>query len=450
MWAVDKDPALRSDFCNLTVLERVPEPSRVDATLARALGAIPRLGQRVVSAPLRIVPPEFSDDPTLDLAYHVRRASVARPGDMRALLAACAAAAEAPLDRSRPLWEFTIFEGLADGRAAVLQKVHHTISDGVGGLRLSLALLDLEPDPDDVAPVAPLARVAPPTANVRTSPFDVARAAVGEVAARTARVAAHGATAAAASALHPSRIAGGIAGMARMGASIRRQLLVTDRARSDVMRARSLRRRFDVHTIPLGEVRATAKRLGGSVNDVYVAGLAVALGRYHARAGSDVRELRMAMPVSTRSRGEAAANRFVPTRVLVPIQPADDPEEVFGAVRDRLGATRSEPALGAAEGLAGAASGLPTSVLVALARAQTRTTDFAATNLRGSPVPLYLAGRRIVANYAFGPRTGTALNVTAIGYCDELHLGLNVDPAAIADVETFLADVDAAFGQLLS
>jgi hypothetical protein len=146
MWAVEKDPALRSDFCNLTILGGVPSAERMRNTMARAVAAIPRLGQRVVGAPLRIVPPAFADDPTLDLSAHVRRMALPGDGSERALLDLCGALAEQPLDRARPLWEFTIIEGLDDGRAALLQKIHHTITDGVGGLRLSLAFVDFDPD----------------------------------------------------------------------------------------------------------------------------------------------------------------------------------------------------------------------------------------------------------------------------------------------------------------
>src|SRR5512141_516486 len=89
MWAVEKDPALRSDFCNLTFLDRRPTDERLRATMQRALDAIPRLGQRVIGAPLRIVPPEFADDPTLDLDAHVRVVGVPAPGDERALLDLC-------------------------------------------------------------------------------------------------------------------------------------------------------------------------------------------------------------------------------------------------------------------------------------------------------------------------------------------------------------------------
>jgi len=159
--------------------------------------------------------------------------------------------------------------------------------------------------------------------------------------------------------------------------------------------------------------------------------------------------LRLAMPISTRARGDDAANKFVPARLVVPIQTADDPAELFERVRERISATRGETAIGAAEGLAVLVTGLPTALLVAMTRAQTRTTDFAATNLRGSPLPLYIAGAPMVANYPFGPRTGTALNATVLSYCDDLNVGLNIDPAAIKDIGAFMADLATSFDTLL-
>jgi hypothetical protein len=231
--------------------------------------------------------------------------------------------------------------------------------------------------------------------------------------------------------------------------SIQRQALVTDGARSDVTSDRSLRRRFEAVELPFEPLRAAATRLGGSVNDAFVTGLASALGRYHERLGSTVDELRLAMPINTRRPGDrSTTNSFVPARVLVPILPAHDLHTLFGDVHERLQAAKRETAVGAAEGLAGLIAGLPTSVLVAMTRSQTRTIDFGASNLRGSPVPLYLAGSRIEASYPFGPRTGCPLTVTMLSYCDDVHIGLNIDPAAIVDVTTFMADVDDAYADL--
>ncbi len=449
MWAVEKDPALRSDFCNLTILERAPDDERVLPTLERALTAIPRLGQRVVGAPLRIATPAFADDPTLDLGAHIRRVRVPGRGSHRDLLDLCGALAEQPLDRARPLWEFTLIEGLTDGRAALLQKVHHTITDGVGGLRLSLAFVDFEPDPPADQPplVTPdereLAESGPGT------PLQATSSAVADAASRSVALARTVLGDTTRAVTHPLEIPTRAADLARLAASMQRQVFNTEPARSDVMTARTLARYFETYATSLPALQAVTRKLGGSVNDGYVTALAGALGRYHERFGSEVGALRLAMPISTRGRGDDSANRFVPARVVVPIQPAHDPVELFEQVRERLAIARNERAIGVAENLAGLLTALPTSLLVALTRAQTRTTDFAATNLRGSPVPLYIAGARVIASYPLGPRTGTALNATVLSYCDELHLGLNLDAAAVADPDGFMVDVADSFDTLL-
>jgi WS/DGAT/MGAT family acyltransferase len=441
MWAVEKDPALRSDFCNLTLLDHRPTDERLRATLIRGVAAIPRLRQRVIGAPLRIVPPEFAEDPTLDIEAHIRVVGVPSPAGQRELLDLCGSIAEQPLDRARPLWEFTLIEGLADGRAALLQKVHHTISDGEGALRLSLALVDFEPDPpvDENA----LTDVEHPDAPF-ASPADVTRQAVADAAARNLEFARNAFASAGRVVAHPAELPQRGRDAVEMLGSLHRQLLVTDSSHSDVMTRRSLRRHFAIREVPLGRFRDAATKCGGTINDAYVTVLASALGRYHERFGSEVEVLRLAMPVSIRARGDRGTNRFVPARVIVPIQPARDFPSLFDAVHDRLSSTRGEVALSAAEGVATVASILPTSVLVAITRSQSRTIDFAASNLRGSPVPLYLAGARIIANHPFGPRTGSPVNVTMISYGDDLHFGMNIDPAAIVDPEGFLADFDDA------
>jgi hypothetical protein len=156
----------------------------------------------------------------------------------------------------------------------------------------------------------------------------------------------------------------------------------------------------------------------------------------------------MAMPISTRGRGDAGANRFAPSRVVVPIQPFDDVPGRFAATHARLTATKSERALTSADALANVTMTLPTALLVALARTQTRTIDFAASNLRGSPVPLFLAGCHILASYPFGPRTGCALNVTVMSYCDELHVGVHADPVAVAEPELLVDHLHDAFADV--
>jgi WS/DGAT/MGAT family acyltransferase len=391
-----------------------------------------------------LAPPEFSDDPEIDLDYHVRRIAVPGRGDMRALLDVSQQLAEGSLDRSRPLWEFTLIDGLEGGRAALLQKIHHTISDGVGGLKLSMTLLDFEPDPEPVADVGTID--TEPTGPSR--PGEVLRAALGDATRRNLELARRATGATVDAVVHPTALPGRAASTIGVARSLRRQGFVGDPARSDVLTGRSLRRHFEVCSVSLPAMKRFATGHDGSVNDVYVTGMCAALGRYHERYGSTVGELRMAMPISTRARGDAAANRFAPARVLVPIQPADDLPALFAAVHERLSTAKAEPAFGVIDDLAGLAALMPTSMLVAFTRNQARTIDFATSNLRGSPVPLYLAGARIGGSYPFGPRAGAALNVTMLGYTDTLDLGINVDPAAVEDVDGWMIDVRDAFDEI--
>ncbi len=437
MWTVEKDPALRSDFTNITLLDRAPDESRVRAKVRRALGDIPRLGQRVVSAPLRLAPPQWQADPTLDLEYHLRRVSAPPPGGMRELLDLAALLSAAPLDRSRPLWEFTLVEGLEGGRAALLQRVHHTITDGVGGLKLSLSLVDFEAEPTD--PI--LADVGipddPPPTDERPSTLDRVTDAIGFAMARDRELIGQGLGAVAGLVVHPTSVPGRAGDTVRLVGSLRRQVLVTPAARSPLFASRSLGRRFEVFSVALDDVHRAAKALGGSLNDGYVAGVAGALGLYHERLGLPIGELRMAMPVSTREHADAAANRFAPSRVMVPVGP-DDPAARFAVLHDRLASVRDEPALAAADSLAEVLAFLPTAVLVTATRSQARTIDFATSNLRGSPVDLFIGGARILANYPMGPRAGCAVNVTMLSYCGDLHMGLNIDPAAVTEPDVLL------------
>jgi diacylglycerol O-acyltransferase / wax synthase len=459
MWAVEKDPALRSDFTNISILERVPDAARVRAKVEQAIEAIPRLGDRVVAPPFRLATPEWVPDHDLDLDYHLRTVAVPAPGGMRQLLDLAAAVAATPLDRSRPLWEFTVVEGLEGGRAAFLQKVHHTITDGVGGVKLSLSLLDFEADPPAPPEPSPLQRIVADAETQRraeTSADPVRRVspadAVGQAVTYTVRqqLGRVGRGLESATRVLASRESArrGINDAVRLGESVRRQLLVTDPARSPLLDRRSLALRFERFDVPLTTAKAVAAKLGGSVNDVYVTGIAGALGLYHERMGVPCDELRMAMPISTRGDDEESANSFTPARVLVPVQPKD-PATRFQRVHERLHGLRDEPAVTAAGSLAGFLAALPTSMLVALTRSQARTIDFATSNLRGSPVDLYLGGARIEANYPMGPRAACALNVTLLSYRDSLDMGINIDPAAVSDPATLLDCLDESFGALL-
>jgi diacylglycerol O-acyltransferase len=201
--------------------------------------------------------------------------------------------------------------------------------------------------------------------------------------------------------------------------------------------------------LPLDEVKAAATALGGTVNDVFVTGAAGAAGAYHRAQGAEVDELRMAMPVSTRTDRLAGANAFTPTRLLVPVGVAD-PRRRFALVRARLAAVKAEPPARATQQLLALAGVLPTGALAAVARQQVRTVDFATSNVRGAPFDLYVGGARIEANYPLGPTGGTAFNLTLLSYCGSLDMGCHIDSAAVADAGLLRRCLEEAFGDLVA
>ncbi|MDQ1372764.1 MAG: diacylglycerol O-acyltransferase / wax synthase [Actinomycetota bacterium] len=427
MWAVERDPALRSSFLNVTFLDRSPDFDRFRRRMDRAVAAVPRLRQRVTPAGL-IGVPGWEPDPEFDIDFHVRRIDAPPDGSDRVLLDMAAALYAEEWAPDRPLWQFTIVDGLEGDRAALLAKMHHTITDGVGGVRLSAMFLDLErdaPEPEINADADDELPGEEPTSllDAIRRPLDLTRKAIADVAD---------------SVTHPVETA----------QSMARQVLVTDRARSTLWRGkRSMHRRFDVLRFPLDDAKRAAKALGGTINDFFMTGVAGGAADYHRKKGAEVTEFRVAMPISTRTDRSAGGNAFAPTRVLVPVG-LEDPAARFAAVREQLNTVKSERALGLAETLAGVLSSLPTPVLARLARFQVETVDFACSNVKGAPFDLYVAGAKVLANHPMGPTAGTAFNATLLSYLGSLDIGINSDTAAVDDPALLVQCIEESLREL--
>jgi diacylglycerol O-acyltransferase / wax synthase len=444
MWNLEKDPHLSASIANVTTFDTPPDPARLRARLEHAVAMIPRLRQRVVPALGRLAPPEWRDDHDFDLDYHLRWVALPAPGSMRQLLDLAATLVQSPFDRTRPLWEFVVIEGLEGDRAAMVQKLHHSIADGEGSIRMSEQFIDVARDA--TAPIAPDRPVpeAMPTSLVETTVDTLThqlRRGLGVVR--------RGFEGGAWLMRDPRRVGPLAEDVVELSRSAMRQAVVSDPARSPIWTERSLRRRIDTLQVPLDDAKHAAKALGGSLNDIFVTAAAGGAGAYHRAMGAPVDELRISMPVSTRRDSSAGGNAFTPTRVLVPVG-IEDPAERFDAIRARLDATKRERALGVADGLAGLANLLPTSVAVRVARQQVETVDFATSNVRGAPFPLYIGGARILANYPVGPTGGTAWNLTLMSYDGQLDMGLNSDAGAVEDPAMLREAIAAEFAALIA
>ena len=445
MWSLETDPHLSATFANLTTFDRSPDHERLRARLWRASRVVPRLRRRVVEG-LGPLPPAWEDDPDFDIDRHLKRVTLpagSTEADARTLATELASR---PFDRSRPLWEYTVVDGLPGGRAAMVQKMHHTITDGEGGVRMSLEFIDMERDAPAPAPVVD----GPPPTPPRSTAAMVLDG-VGDAARRNVESARQLADDAVDLIRDPVHLAGLVAGLPGDAAatvrSLIRQVAVVDGHRSPLWSERSLGRRLDTFEVPLDDVKVAAKRLGGSINDLFVSAAAGGAGRYHRDRGVGVDELRMSMPISTRTSKSSGGNAFTPTRLLVPL--TEDPRARFTEIHQRLGVTKTERALGLTGSLAGVMNLLPQPLVVRLARQQVMTVDFTTSNVRAAPFDLYIAGALMEGNFPLGPVAGTAWNLTTMSYRGNLELGLHTDTGAVAEPVDLARDIADAFDELI-
>jgi len=151
-WWVDS-PMQPTTMAMLMLLDRTPDERRMRAAFERAVAAVPRLAQRVVDAPLDLTLPHWEIDTTFDLDYHVRRHALSGRHSLDELFHEIAPAYETPFDRSRPLWEARIYDGVrGKARAALFFKLHHAVADGVGGNAIFAAMTDSEREPTESPP----------------------------------------------------------------------------------------------------------------------------------------------------------------------------------------------------------------------------------------------------------------------------------------------------------
>ncbi|MET0578688.1 MAG: wax ester/triacylglycerol synthase domain-containing protein, partial [Ilumatobacteraceae bacterium] len=153
MWTVEKDPWLNPNGASISVVDRRIDVERIRSRIAYGVAMVPRLRDRVVPGLGRLSPPEWAPDPEFDLDYHIRHVALPAPGSHRQLLDLAAQLYQDPYDRSRPLWYFVLVDGLEGGGSALISKMHHSLADGIAGLRLSELYVDQRRDAPDPPPV---------------------------------------------------------------------------------------------------------------------------------------------------------------------------------------------------------------------------------------------------------------------------------------------------------
>lgn len=433
MWTIEKDPMLRSTITAVSLLDRAPDPDRLRHLLDRGTRLVPRMRQRVRGNPLSVAPPRWEVDPHFDLDYHLRWVGASGEKNLRSVLDLAEPMAMQGFDRARPLWEMVVITDLVDGGAALVMKIHHAITDGVGAVQIALVLFELEQDaPLAAMPGAPPASVMS-QAQRFVDAFEHERRRNLGIAKRLPEVATTSAGALVTDPVGTARKVGEtLASVARLAAPANVPL-------SPLMANRSLSVHFDTITLSLTEAKAAAKAAGGRLNDAFLAATAAGLRRYHQEMGAPLEAVRVSVPINLRGEGDgdATGNNFAPARFHLPVA-EEDPVAAMATMRALVAEQRAEPALSMVEPLARILNRLPTSVTTGIFGAALKGIDLVASNVPGAPIELFTAGARINSMFALGPLAGSAVNVTLLSYLDQVHIGVNLDPAAVTDPERFL------------
>jgi WS/DGAT/MGAT family acyltransferase len=410
------------------------------------LHLVPRYRQRLAEPPLETGRPLWVDDPTFNLEYHVRQTALPAPGSEEQLMRLVARIMSQQLDRSKPLWEMWIVEGLDDGGFALITKTHHSLIDGIAGVDLATVMFDLTPVPAEVPhPDEPWQPHAEPTGAelIAGGAIGLARVAAGAVA--------------------------GALGIVRNPQATLRALSVAAEGVGEVAWAGlnpapetplnvpiGPHRRYAVVRNRLDDFKIVKNAFGGTVNDVVLTVVSGALRDWlHSRGvRTEGLELRALVPVSTRTSSERneLGNRIAAMRGPLPVY-IDDPIARLRAVKASMdGLKESKQAVGA-EVLAGVQSFAPPTILAQASRLNfsTRLFNLIVTNVPGPQLPLYVRGREMtdVFPVAFLPKDH-ALAIAIMSYNGQMNFGLLGDYDAVPDLDRVADGIEASLAELVA
>jgi len=408
--------------------------------IASRLHLVPRFRQKLRFVPLGQSRPVWVDDPHLNLDYHVRQTALPAPGSDEQLRNLAARIFSQQLDRSKPLWELWLVEGLNNDRFAIVGKSHHALVDGVSGVDITTVLFDLDPEPSGRPEKAPpwLARPEP-------TDFQLLAEALKE------------------RATSPKEIYRGVRAALRGPRQVLRGVGATSKMVSAGMSAPNSvfnveigpHRRFQMTQTDLADLKRVKDAHGGTVNDVILSIVAGGIGRYLRARGHDTEglELRAMVPVSVRAPEEhgALGNRVSAMMAPLPVW-CEDPVERLHLVTGEMGDLKSSGQAVGAEILTKLTDFAPGTIVSQAARLQPaqRFFNLVVTNVPGPQFPLYVLGRKMESIFPMVPLARRqALCIGIMSYNGQVNFGLIGDYDAMADLDSFALDLEAATQEVL-
>jgi WS/DGAT/MGAT family acyltransferase len=428
-----------------TIIMEGPAPQHEELRdhIAARLHLVPRFRQKLRFVPLGQGRPVWVDDPHLNLSYHIRQTALPPPGSEEQLRNLAARIFSQQLDRSKPLWEMWLAEGLEGGRFAIITKSHHALVDGISGVDITHILFDTAREPE--APAAPgpewLPRPEPSGAKLlgdamlerATSPAEIVRG---------ARAVFRG----------PRQVASQLLGSAGAAGKMIGAGLSAPPSPFNV--DIGPHRRFSFVRADIGEFKRIKNEHGGTVNDVVLSTVTGALGNYLRARGHDTGELELKamVPVSVRAEDEhgALGNRVAAMMAPLPVW-CEDPVERLHLITASMGDLKSSGQAVGAQVLSQMADFAPPTIAAQAARLTPRQRFFnlVVTNVPGPQLALYMLGREMEAIFPMVPLAQRqALCVGIMSYNGQINFGLIGDFDAMADLDAFALELEAAIEEI--
>jgi WS/DGAT/MGAT family acyltransferase len=403
----------------------------------------PRFRQKVMFPPLNVARPVWVDDVDFDLSFHIRRAALPAPGGRRELIDYIQRVISRPLDRTKPLWESYLIEGMEGGMTSILTKVHHCMVDGLSAIDIATVVFDFTPEPQVLDP--PVWEPEP-----EPGAMDLFREAVREQITHPVQSAVE-------------RVQWAVSAPTRAF----RQAAHTLEGLRDVLGGGVLappspfnqqvgpNRRFAMMEAPVQAFKDVKDELGGTVNDVILATVAGALHRLlrYRREATRGRTLRAMVPVSVRTEDEKGAlgNRVSSIFVDMPIGPMSAKKRLAVIRETTKNLKESKQAVGA-EFLMNIGMLAPPTIhgMAARLAARSRVINLVVSNVPGPQIPMYIAGARLVAQYPVMPiAENMGLSIACTSLAGTMAFGITADWDTLPDIEYLAAAMDESIAELL-
>jgi WS/DGAT/MGAT family acyltransferase len=422
-----------------------PSPDELVEHVVNRLHLVPRYRQRLAYVPFDQGRPVWTDDPHFNPRYHIRHTALPRPADDEALKRLAGRLFSQRLDRSKPLWEIWLVQNMSGGRFALIAKTHHALVDGVSGVDITTVLFDSAREPAPIpGPASPwVAEPLPGKAKLLGEALVERTTIPGEMVRGARRLM-----------RAPRRAIGQIKdGLVSIGATTLAGINAPAPPTPFNVEI-GPHRRYTFLDADLAEFKAIKDSLGGTLNDVVLASVTLALGRYLRDRGTDTDELvlKAMVPVSVRSESEhgALGNKVAAMWAPLPVgveNPAECLRRISSAMEDLK---KSGQAVGA-QVLTNLAGFAPPTIMSQAARLQARQPFFnlVVTNVPGPQFPLYLLGRRLKVLFPVVPLAQRqALGIAVMSYDGHLGFGLLGDFDALPELERIREDLMWAINSL--